>query len=215
MKRVGMWPNGSEARDQMQASVEAYSAAMTPKLLDWLEGRGVSREVSASARIGLVREPLRWDEAYQDCLAIPYLTADGDVCDVRYRTLKGDGPKYRTRKGGQARLYGCEQLGSPTVAHLCEGELDALTLRSMGWTAYGCPGASAFSEVMAAILAGHPKLFVWPDVDVAGEKFADSVLDCLPDAKIVRLPFGDVSEVYASQGGFALEAALDEADYSG
>jgi DNA primase len=86
----------------------------------------------------------------------------------------------------------------PTV-WITEGETDALAAatyaRANGIeaTIIASPGASSWQNEWAGMLSSYHSVYVFPDPDDAGNKFANSVCATLPRAKVVDLPL-DLSD---------------------
>ena len=153
----------------------------------------------------------------QGQLAIPIRDASGTVLFKKYRRAPWNdiGPKYRYDKGSSAALFGLELL-NPDVNKviLCEGELDAVALRSHGYFALSSTGgAGTFMPEWAGTLAGRSVTILY-DGDRAGVEGAMRVHDLMPMSAIAWIPvqFGkDATDVLVSGGKEALEKAIQTA----
>jgi hypothetical protein len=160
--------------------IEAWHKALPPNIRSWLTGpRGLSEDVIDQARLG-------WDGSH---LMIPIYGLDGSWLFAKQRQppdANNDGPKYLYPKGAKAALYGAPLLPGVQEAIICKGELDALILRSNGFTAVSSTGgAGTFPEEWAKLFAEIPLVFVVYDLDEAGRKGALNVLKLIPHAKLV------------------------------
>ncbi len=180
--------------------VEAWHQALPVEIHDWLVGeRGLSDEVIARAKIG-------WDGGK---IVIPIASAKGDWMFVKRREPPGSNvePKYKYQMGTKATLYGSELIMDAKEVVICEGELDALVLRSKGFTAVSTTGgAGTFLEQWVTLFGSVPKVHIVYDLDDAGKKGALMVGKLIPHARIVRLPerlgeHGDVTDFFVKQGG--------------
>jgi len=150
-------------------------------------------------------------------LAIPIKDADGTFLFNKYRRSpwRDNGPKYRYPQGSTAQLYGAETLASlekNTLVVICEGELDALALRSLGYVAVSTTGGSStwkpeweehFKELNPVIMY---------DADQAGVEGALRVASMLPHASIAWLEEGhgkDITDVIKAAGAEAIQRAID------
>lgn len=124
----------AEWREQVSQEVsEAFKRidnrlADGQQVLDYLEGRGLSRSTVDAWLLGAAW--VRWPGVRHEVLAvsIPYLKRDGSVSAVKYRTIDPDlKPRYIMRKGSKPGLYGLWQPLKPWLI-LCEGELNALSV---------------------------------------------------------------------------------------
>src|SRR5690606_41733300 len=103
---------------------------------------------------------------------------------------------YTPLFGSPARTYNVGAIHaaarSDEAIHICEGELDAVILSKLGLHAIAIPGAAGWNPRHRRMLAGFNDVFVWPDRDEAGDKFAAAVMRSLYAALRVKLPYGDV-----------------------
>lgn len=187
-----------QALDDQQ--IEAWHKALPPNIRSWLTGqRGLSEDVINQSKLG-------WDGSH---LTIPIDGPDGDWIFTKQRQPPGKengGPKYLYPKGAKAALFGSRLLQGAQEAIICEGELDALILRSNGFTAVSSTGgAGTFPEEWAKLFDDIPHVFVVYDLDDAGRKGALNVLKLISHAKLVSLPnelgeHGDVTDFFTKSG---------------
>lgn len=144
-------------------------------------------------------------------LAIPYLDAEGRPLTLRFRCLQdhecrqfGHG-KYMSIPEDPPRVYNVGAIHrAGDEIHVCEGELDALTLNMIGLPAIAIPGAQGWRGHHRRMLAGFSRVWVWGDPDDAGAAFTQKVTRSLPRAKGVRLDGDDVNKTYIKGGAAAL-----------
>jgi hypothetical protein len=133
--------------------------------------------------------------------------SEGYVLGYKVRSLDGK-HQYNWPSGIPLRdtVPFMAQQGEDKTLVICEGESDALcfatNMVSMGdATVIGVPGASAFPNEWAGLLAGYDELFIVPDGDEAGRNFARRVCTMLPRTKVVRLDDGlDLSDAMIGRG---------------
>ena len=102
----------------------------------------------------------RWDEGNfvqskpRGALIIPY-REDGKIVTCRLRTLEEDGSisKPKSLKGTHSRPYVLAREGKDL--YICEGETDALSLWSLGYSVVAVPGAMQKKCVNTAVLYGE------------------------------------------------------------
>lgn len=187
---------------------------------EYLTSRGISPGAASTFRLGVVRQPLVGHERFAGRLAIPYLTPAG-VVDFTFRctTMQCERCKAKPDEGGHAKyvntmldttLYNVLDLATPSqTIHVCEGQLDALTLSSAGFPAIGVPGVKGWKPWYSICLADFAEVFVWADADVAGRKFA-SFIEKELKARRVALPQGeDVNSVYVQHGAGGLRSFIE------
>lgn len=204
-------------REFFESAATAYSKQLTGDTVAqaYLTTRGITPPAAASFRLGVVAEPLVGHEQYRGRLCIPYVTQRG-VVNFTFRCLRphdckeADCRKYDAPPGDR-NLYNvtaidqAEMAGSQTI-HVCEGELDALTLTMCGLPAVGVPGADNWKKHWPICLGDFAEIFVWADGDQAGRAFGFKLEKEL-GARRVALPRGkDVNSVYTDGGAEALLA---------
>jgi len=139
-------------------------------------------------------------------LAIPYLTRDGVVSAVQFRSaLTGDN-RFKWRKDDIPILYGLWRLNEWITEHtlyLCEGTTDTWTMWHAGLPAIGIPSASTWREEWWRELDGFPQLVLIPDTDKAGAELAQKLANTCPEqfrerVYVLQLPDGvkDVNELW-------------------
>lgn len=190
----------------------------------YLTSRGIGPDAASSFRLGVVREPLVGHESYTGRLSIPYITPAGVVnftfrciqqhkCSETVIGMARDDkpihcPKY-LNTSLETTLYNVLDLGTKSqTIHICEGELDALTLSMAGLPAVGAPGVKSWKPWHTLCLADFAEVFVWADSDQAGRQFAKFIEKELR-ARRVALPKGeDVNSVYVNAGADGLRGLL-------
>lgn len=194
--------------ESVRASLEHATATYEKHLtsaLPYLTQRGISASTARQYRLGYVAEPIRGDDDVAGRLAIPYVTTGG-VVDVRYRSLNGEEPKYRSRPGSQVRLFGVTAFtqDSDTIV-LCEGEIDAMTMNQIGIPAVGVPGAKQWKAHWRLLFADYDNIIVMCDGDSSGRDFGKAMAEKIDNVIVVHLPDGsDVNDYYIKHGAEAL-----------
>lgn len=176
----------------------------------YLESRGISEETARSYRLGFVENPLPGDSDYQNRLAIPYITADGSVVDIRYRAIGEVKPKYLSRVGAVPRMYSVSAfLKAADTIWVTEGEVDAITLNQCQIPSVGIPGAMQWQRHWALLFADFDNVKVICDGDQAGKDFGKRIAQEIEGAVILHLPEGkDVNDIYVQEGVDALREAV-------
>ena len=196
-------------RKQLEDAAKTYEAALAPAV-PYLQGRGIKKETALSYRLGYVAQPLPGDGDYVNRLAIPYITADGSVVDVRYRSLNDTGPKYLSRPNATARLFSVSSLLTQSdTMYITEGEVDAITLNQMGLPAVGIPGANQYQRHWSLLFADFDTVKVICDGDQAGRDFGKRLSQEIEGATVIHLPEGrDVNDIYVNEGDDAVRQAV-------
>lgn len=170
------------------------------------------KEETKRFRLGYVADPLPGHDMYKGMLAIPYLRRSDDggwsVVSLRFRCIEehehiGHG-KYNTMPGDRVRLFNTFALLKPNTRMLVtEGEMDAITATAFGYDAVAVPGSSSWQPHFREPLLGYDTVYVVADGDDAGKKFANTVAQSLPNAKIILCPDGeDVNSWITNREGF-------------
>ena len=155
---------------------------MPVEILEWLRDRGLTNETIKISK-------LSWN-GYE--IIIPVFDKNGILLFYKYRRKPSsfDGPKYRYETGSTASLYNVQTLENITdePVFICEGELDALLLNSMGNIAVTSTGGSGtFKKEWAKYFDGK-RVYIVFDRDDAGYKGAMKVQSLVPHAEIIILP---------------------------
>jgi DNA primase len=133
-------------------------------------------------RCGLLREnpshpsvppgPLWWDHT----MLFPFFE-HAEVVYIQGRRLANKGPKYVGLNRIKKPLFNADSLANLEDSRLvliCEGIPDTISAVQGGFNAVGVLGASSFDFSWVEVLSRF-RLIVVPDMDEAGEKFAESI----------------------------------------
>lgn len=179
--------------------VEKWHAALPSDLREWLlKERGLTEAIISEAKLGFDGKRL----------TIPIPDGEGGWLFAKCRALPGTDtePKYLYPKGAKAALYGTEYLKDAEFVVVCEGELDALALRSRGIPAVtSTGGAGTFEATWADAFQAVPSVYIVYDRDEAGRKGALKAASLIRNARIVSLPAevgdgGDVTDFFVKLG---------------
>lgn len=210
-ERERLRPLSDSQREALEEAAGAYQGTLTRDAARYLHGRKISEDAARTFRLGVVLDPFPGHGKFYGFLSIPYIGHDGRVLTIRFRCLQehdhrqyGHG-KYMSIPEDPARIYNVRAVTqADEEIHVTEGEVDAITLNSVGLPAIAIPGAQGWSRHHKHVLEGFNRVWVWGDPDDAGAQFTQKVTRALPRAKGVRLPGGDVNEIYRNGGRDAL-----------
>lgn len=177
------WPISEFAR---------YEQALfdNPKALGYLQTeRGLSTDTIKKWHLGLKTETKEQHKIEDidgpvDWLMIPYLTRNGDIANVKYRTLPPAPKRFKRLYGGESILFGEHLLpdkkGLIKRVYMTEGELDAITLDQYGFgpALSTTTGAASFSPRWYDLIvnSGASEIFLLYDSDVGGRKGAEKLV---------------------------------------
>jgi DNA primase len=180
----------------LHETAQRYHKGMTEEAYDYLEGRGITRDVAERFLLGVC------DDLYPGRLSIPYLRPAGTVA-FAYRAITDDSKaKYLTNH--KRHLYNTADLDTADQTGeiaICEGELDTITASALyGIPAVGIPGASNWKGFphWRECFVGYQRIYVLADPDEAGSGLASALMESLPTARLVKLP-GDVNECWQAE----------------
>lgn len=147
-------------------------------------------------------------------LAIPVRDIQGNFLFNKYRRapwMPETLPKYKYDAGSHSTFYGKPQTKGIYDMVICEGELDVLTLNSLGINATSSTsGAGTFKEEEFKDIADHNYL-LWYDNDDAGLKGAVKVALILRKFTFVWTPpawGNDVNDLLVNKGKGAVQTAI-------
>ena len=198
--------------EAMTRAAEQFHEALDESTTAYLEGRGLL-EAGIHAQLGRVPADTSpaWRQ-YAGRLAIPFLNGNGDCVLIRFRDLSGNSTaKYLQMTDSNNVPYNLPALisGQRTI-NVCEGELDALTLRAMGFAAIGITGANGWKPHYRKLLDPFERVLVWGDNDDAGRSFNSTVKASARQAQPAYLE-QDINDSYISDGGMEILSAFAEA----
>lgn len=199
----------AEQKKSLERAVTHYQQFLG-EAESYLNERGISRATADSFRLGVVKEPLTGHEHLLGRIAIPYLTITG-VVDVRFRSMDGTDPKYMGLPGAKTHLFNVSAvLISDNKIAVTEGEVDTITLASMGIHAVGVPGASNWKPHYSRVLQDFEEVLVFADGDQAGRDFSKRLARDLDNVTIINCPEGeDVNSAYTRFGAEWFRERLD------
>ena len=163
-----------------------------------LNNRKLDQQVCEAADLGSMKAQ------GMDWLVIPLKNPDGDIVNMRFRSLPPEGEKksYRVCKGRPMPLYGGDELtkGFDDMVILCEGELDVLAMKTLGYThnvVSTTTGAGSFAEEWLDALEPFSSFWLFYDNDNAGNEGADLIAQKLGKYRCMRMKtkYNDVGEV--------------------
>lgn len=190
----------AEQKKSLERAVVHYQQFLD-EAESYLSERGIPRTTAESFRLGVVKEPLTGHEHLHGRLVIPYLTITG-VVDIRFRAMDGSDPKYMGLPGAKTHLFNVSSiLISDNKVAVTEGEVDTITLATMGIHAVGVPGVSNWKPHYSRILQDFEEVLVFADGDQAGRDFSKRLARDLDSVTIINCPEGeDVNSVYTKFG---------------
>jgi len=197
---------------QLKSSLEAavqYNKDLNEEAINFLAGRGISKEVADQYLLGTIVVPVAGHENYKGWLSIPYMTVMGHCVGFKFRRLDEGKPRYGAPLGQKGHLYNVSDiiLTSEYIA-ICEGELDTIVASAiLGIPAVGVPGVQAWKSHFTRMFTGYGRVYVIGDNDLKddgtnpGAEFSRMVAQEIGNATIVSLPAGmDLNDLYLAKG---------------
>lgn len=168
--------------------------------------------------LGVVASSEPGFEQYYGRLAIPYLDRLGPTglqfrCMAEHVCKEVNCPKYLQLDGQTLGFFNVLSLDSDEeVAHICEGEVDAITLSQVvSGPVLGICGATKWMPHFHYHLTGFERVVGWADGDKAGTKMSERIRDKVRNADIVSLPDGeDVNSLFVAKGSDYLRGMFEE-----
>lgn len=176
----------------------------------FLRERGLRHSTIERFRLGYVPRGY-----YRGRLAIPYQSGLYSIRAIRYRELPGSGSqgvKYLGEKGSKVHVF-APTAANERVGVICEGEMDAMSVWTIGSKAVAIPGANVWQDHWALLFRNCEYVMLAFDPDVAGERAGRKVERSLSrygiEARFADLPVGmDVNDVLISKGAKAVHEML-------
>lgn len=203
-------PLSATEKKELERVVTDWQGHLSEEVAGYLAERAIPATSALGHRLGVVGGDVPPEyRRYMGMLAIPYLDRYGSPLTLRFRKLRGDGPKYLSMPDDPSRMYNIKALfDAGDDISVCEGELDAVVLNSIGLPAVAIPGANNMKSHHRRMLAGFSRIHVWGDPDEAGVEFNRTVCKALRQARVVKLRDGDVTDTIVAEGADALKALI-------
>jgi DNA primase len=203
------------------------SLMKSPKALEYLSNRGISKESIDKWRLGYVHDGFA-SKFLRNRIAIPILDLSGRACGFGFRSIGEEKPKYINSSESSIFLkknlwYGLYQAKQKILqegyAILVEGYMDVILLHQVGVE-------NAISSMGTAvnnldILKRYTNtVVVWTDGDKAGRKSADKYIEELNDkgfvVKVVDLGHSlkDPAEISLEYGDNTLDYITSNTVYA-
>jgi DNA primase len=197
-------------REWLERASRTYHDQLTPAAVEYLTARGLTEEVIARFRLGVVNDPLPSHDKYQGKLVIPYLTNYGPTT-LRFRRLgDGEGTKYLTLAGDIPRIFNPQALERGTRA-ICvsEGEIDCITAEMCDLPCIGIPGTQSWQPLWTKLLGQYESVFLLQDDGDAGKAMADKLSKFLShNLRPIVMTGDDVNYFFLQHGREALRAKV-------
>lgn len=178
------------------------------KAREWLQQRGLKFETLRRWRVGYNPEDQKIEGLWVwRGITIPWFIED-ELWHVKVRLPTSQPPKYKAVKGGHPVLYGTDTLVDRRIAVLCEGEFDCMLLWQevahklphVGMVTVGGADTGLSSGAIPYLLP-IARIMVAYDMDAAGEKGAEKMLDVSARMKRIKVPLGKDITDFHHQGG--------------
>ncbi len=195
-----------------EEATQKYQNQMAEPCLSYLNGRGLSMDSILKYRLGWASNPLPEHEMMRGRLCIPYVKKSGIVA-LKFRCIQEHNCKdhghVKYLSDGPQWLFNTSAVDQPTdIVGICEGEIDAITLSSVGIPSIGIPGVDSWKghPWWVEVLRDIPRILIFADNDSQnpenpGYRLAREIQKSIPKARLVPLPeMSDVNSVYTMYG---------------
>lgn len=184
----------------------------------YLDSRGIRNETAKAFNLGVVASAEPPYEKFVGRLAIPYVDRIGPVgftfrCIADHDCKQEGCPKYLQMDGQEVGFFNVLSLDSDEeVAHICEGELDAITLSQVvSGPVVAVSGVGKWKPHFPYHFSGFERVVVWADGDKAGKDMGIKIREHISSSDIVHMPAGeDVNSLFCSKGEHAVRALFEE-----
>lgn len=170
-------------------------------------------------RLGVVCSAEAPFEKFVNRLAIPYMDRLGPVgfqfrCIQQHDCKALSCDKYLQLDDQKVGFFNVTSLDSDeATAHICEGELDAVTLSQVvpGFPVVAIAGANKWLPHFPYHFTGFERVVVWADGDSAGKQMRRTIREQVSNSDFVTMPAGeDVNSIFCAKGASALRAMFEE-----
>lgn len=175
-------------------TVDNYKIQLKKDHRNWLNNRGISDEVIDSFHL--------CSETKNNRIVIPVRNYIGKTIFNKYRRDPGSeqGEKYSYDYGGKVTLFNSECLYFADLVIICEGELDAMVLKTNGFNAVTSTGGALSFQRDWVSMFDKKRVYVCLDNDHAGRMGTIRICELMPETKVIPLPglkeHGDVTDYF-------------------
>ena len=198
-------PRLRERKKEYALSSSTVTQAVSPYLIT----RGIAPDVQERYGIG-------YNENNKGYTAIPWHYSDtGDIANVKYRSTSSKRFFYEPdAKSISELVYGLWQAKTSPYVIICEGEIDALSWATAGYTAVALGGAHITRRQSELIVReGFKKIYVAADNDDQGRSLNRKVYELLKGyARIYEVDYReekDANDVLLRHGVGGLDEIFD------
>jgi twinkle protein len=192
--------------------------------MEWLAGRGISRDVAERNRIAETSVYMPQVEDHVGAIAFPYYRGD-ELVNVKYRDREKN---FRMEAGAERILYGLNDI-TPERCVIVEGEMDKLSVEMAGITSCvsvpdGAPAENAkdyaskfaFLDSAADEIAAVKEWIIAVDNDGPGKRLEDELARRLGREKCRRVTWPgdckDANDVLRSYDAQTLRECIEHAE---
>lgn len=188
--------------------VEKYHKAMPENILHYLYSRGLNEEIVKNYKLGYgVFYGKSW-------IVIPIKDVEGNYCYFKLRQNPDEGDKKMTwpKDVATAQIYDWDTLFTATEKDrilICEGELDALTMKSSGLTAItNTHGANTVKDEWMQYFRPELNYYIAYDNDESGRTGANKMAE-----KLFKNGCKNISIVDFRKNGYCAGEKYDLTDF--
>jgi 5S rRNA maturation endonuclease (ribonuclease M5) len=203
------WAGKKEKQDALPDVEMCHAALLSDaEVMDYLLNvRGFTKEIIERQKLGL-KEKVYFHKAGETrALVIPYLSIEGNVTFVKYRTVPNAEKDFTCPSGYEAGLYNAPALSEDCKEIIfVEGEADCLALLSHGVeNVVGVPGAGVKKHAwIEAVDRIKPSIYILFDNDQAGFKGAQELASRIGLEKCLKIVLPkdtkDINEFFQAGG---------------
>ena len=157
--------------------VEKYATELrtTPSILGYLKNRQISKEVIVEYQLGWDGEriaiPIRSEFGFCINIKLYSPSKKKSVVKMINYTTNSESRSY----GSPTMLYPIQVMTKPGIVVICEGEMDVLTLLSLGLTAVTTTAGANSWPNQYNNLFDNRKAIIAPDNDFAGQEYVKGI----------------------------------------
>lgn len=192
--------NLEQGQPQGKLDVPIYSQNILNQWIqetEYMDSRGISREVQQEMKIGLDNASLEWvthngnmQQITVPRIIIPHIF-NGDLVGWQGRKLTTDPrvPKYKNSKNFPKAwtLYNYDNLDQDEELIVVESPMSVLKLKSLGITNVVSTFGASISNYQIHLIRQFQDVCIWMDGDAAGRKASSRLVSCLSKTNMVTI----------------------------
>lgn len=191
---------------------------VSPELIKYFEGRGISNDTVIRMKIGETTEWMPKTKDQQRVVCFNYYRND-ELINIKYRSK---GKDFKMHTNAELIFYNLDALENETTAIIVEGEVDCMSMQEAGiYNSVSVPngaqngGSLKYLDNCWQHFDGKDKIIIFTDNDPAGLKLRDELARRLGKDRCFKVDFPadckDANDILVKHGKQMIHSVIEQA----